>query len=177
MKNFLKTLSLAAIFIALAGCGREEVQTGRTSGFEDFIPQYNRYIKSWLEENRAGTLEAVRKAELGMQAAVGEEREAIEKQLINLKREQEKWEFRLGLGDYFRFGDPSEIPGDLVWEDGMEHEEIGDPRAKKGGTFRNFIPTFPPTLRPFGDNSNNGFRSSLYDDIDMKLVDLHPKSM
>lgn len=177
MMNFLKTLSLAAMFVALGGCGREEVKSVRTSGYKDFIPQYNRYIRSWLEQMDAQTLEGVRKAEVDMQTAEGEEREVIEKQLINLKREQVKWEFRLGLGDYFRFGKPSEIPENLVWDAGMGHEEIGDPRAKKGGTFRSFISTFPPTLRPFGDNSNNSFRSTLYDDIDMPLVGLHPKSM
>jgi microcin C transport system substrate-binding protein len=59
----------------------------------------------------------------------------------------------------------------------MNHEEIGDPRAKKGGTFRAYISTFPPTLRAFGDNSNNSFRGVLYDDIDMPLVGLHPKLM
>lgn len=177
MKFPLRIISLAAAAIALTGCGRDEVKAVRTSGFEDFIPQYNRYIRTWLQEQLEETLKDVRKAEQDMLTAEGEARETIEKKLINLIREQEKWEFRLGRGDYFRFGDPSEIPADLVWEDGMEQEEIGDPRAKKGGTFRVFIQTFPPTLRPFGDNSNNGFRGTLYDDIDMPLVGLHPKSM
>ncbi|QTN31868.1 ABC transporter substrate-binding protein [Akkermansiaceae bacterium] len=177
MKSPLKILPIAVAAIALAGCGSDEVKAVRTSGFEDFIPQYNRYIKAWLLEQQERTSESIRDAERGMLTAEGEARESIERKLINLKREEEKWEFRLGLGDYFRFGDPSEIPQDLTWEDGMEHEEIGDPRAKKGGTMRMFIPTFPPTLRPFGDNSNNGFRGTLYDEIDMPLVGLHPKTM
>ena len=177
MKLHLKTLSLAAMTLALAACGREEVKSVRASGFEDFIAQYNRYIKSWLEGAQSKTVEAIAKAEQGLPATEGPAREAIEKQLATLKREREKWEFRLGRGDYFRFADPSEIPADLVWENGMDQEEIGDPRAKKGGTFRTFIPSFPPTLRPFGDNSNNGFRGTLYDEVDMPLVGLHPKSM
>jgi len=177
MSDPLKKLFLAAALVALTGCSRDSVKSARASGFDDFIPQYNRYIKAWLEEKRSETTTAVGEAEHEMQSVEEGKREAIEKRLVNLKREQEKWAFRLGLGDYFRFGNPSEIPGDLVWDNGMEQEEIGDPRAKKGGTFRTFVLTFPPTLRPFGDNSNNSFRSSLYDEVDMPLVGLHPKSM
>lgn len=177
MRKFWKTLGWAAIVIALSGCRREEEISLRTSGFEDFIPRYNAHIAEWLEERQAETKEEIREAERELLDAEGEERDALEKNLITLKREEEKWAFRLGLGDYFRFGDPSEVPADLVWDDGMRHEEIGDPRAKKGGTFNTDIRTFPPTLRPFGDNSNNSFRSTLYDDIDMPLVGLHPKSM
>jgi microcin C transport system substrate-binding protein len=168
-------LALAAFLFS--GCGREEAQSTRTSGFEDFVEQYNRHIRNWLTEQRAETVKQLEEAEAKVLESEGEEREAAERNLIALKREEEKWDFRLGLEDYFRFGKPEDIPADLVWEDGMECEEIGDPRAKKGGTLRQFMKSFPPTIRPFGDNSNNGFRSSLYDDIDMCLVDLHPKSM
>lgn len=171
-------LFLLALLAALTGCQEDDREGVRTSGFEDFLPQYNRYIKNWLEEQQKATADQVRETEQELLAAAeGEEHEAIARRLTNLKREEEKWNFRLERGDYFRFGKPGEIPADLTWEDGMEHEEIGDPRAKKGGTFRTFIQTFPPTLRPFGDNSNNSFRSSIYDDIDMPLVSLHPKSM
>ena len=170
-------LAFAAIAIALTGCRRDEVEGIRSSGFDDFIPQYNRYINDWLGEQLEANNADVREVEKEMLSLEGEEREAVEKRLLNLKREEEKLKFRLGLGDYFRFGKPEEVPGNLVWEDGMEHEEIGDPRAKKGGTFRVDMRSFPPTLRPFGDNSNNSFRSALYDDIDMPLVGLHPKSM
>lgn len=170
-------LLFSVLLVALTGCRRDEAEGIRTSGFEDFVPQYNRYIGDWLLEQQTATVKQVRQAEAEMLTVEGEKREAAERRLINLKREEEKWEFRLGLGDYFRYGKPEEIPTDLIWDDGMNHEEIGDPRALKGGTFRKDLRTFPPTLRPFGDNSNNGFRSTIYDDIDMKLVDLHPKSM
>lgn len=177
MRNALHITFLVAAAVTLCGCSREETRSARTSGFEDFMTQYNRHIRNWLTESQVATEKAVREAEAKVLAAEGEPREAAERNLIALKREQEKWNFRLGLGDYFRTGKPEDIPSDLVWEDGMQREEIGDPRAKKGGTFRNYIATFPPTIRPFGDNSNNGFRSSLYDEIDVPLVGLHPKSM
>jgi microcin C transport system substrate-binding protein len=177
MRNFLKILTCGMVLTALAGCGRDEEIDTRTSNFEGFIPRYNTYITSWLKEQQEGTLKAVRETEKKLQETEGKKREELERTLITLKREEEKWEFRLGLGDYFRFGSPDEIPDDLVWEDGMEHEEIGDLRAKKGGTFNIDIRSFPPTIRPFGDNSNNGFRGTLYDEIEMPLVGLHPKSM
>ena len=149
----------------------------RTSGFKEFVPRYNAYIRDWLTEEREATVKAVREAEQALIGAEGEERDDLEKNLINLKRAEEKWDFRLNRGDYFRFGKPEEIPADLVWENGLDQEEIGDARAKKGGVFRTHIPSFPATLRPFGDNSNNGFRGTIYDYIEMPLVSLHPKSM
>lgn len=176
MRNALVILLLAALAIVLSGCDREEVKAARTSGFDDFTTQYNRFIRNWLGEQKATTVKALRETEEKILAAEGEERETAERTVASLKRELEKWEFRLGLGDYFRFGKPEDIPVDLVWEDGMGHEEIGDPRAKKGGTFRQFLMSFPPTIRPFGDNSNNGFRGYLYDEIDVPLVVLHSKT-
>lgn len=137
-------LAFAAILIALTGCRRDEVEVVRSSGIDDFIPQYNRFIKNWLEEQLVENVKAVRKAEQEMLSLEGEEREVVEKRLLNLKREEDKLKFRLDFGDFFRFGKPEEVPADLVWEDGMDQEEIGDPRAKKGGSFRVDIRTFPP---------------------------------
>ncbi len=177
MPRFLSILALTVMALILAGCDREDEVAQRTSGFEDFIPRYNSYIRNWLTEQKTATVKAVRETEKALPGTEGKERDGLEQHLIALKRDEEKWDFRLGLDGFFRFGTPEEIPVDLVWENGMDNEEIGDPRSKKGGTFRSFILSFPPTLRPFGDNSNNSFRGVLYDEIDMPLVGLHPKSM
>ncbi|MBC7980388.1 MAG: hypothetical protein H7Y36_07485, partial [Armatimonadetes bacterium] len=177
MRNFLSMLAGVLVLVLLSGCRRDEEVSLRSSGFDAFIPQYNRYISKWLGQQREQTLKNLREVEAQMMKTVGEDRDALERRLITLKREEEKWDFRLGLGDFFRFGQADEVPADLVWENGMDQEEIGDPRAKKGGTFRTFMQGFPPTLRPFGDNSNNSFRGSIYDTIEMPLVALHPKSM
>ena len=56
----------------------------------------------------------------------------------------------------------------------MDAPEIGDPAAKKGGVFRYYWPSFPPTVRQFGSNSNNGMRGDLYDLLEVWLVHLHP---
>ncbi len=178
MKTLLeKCLCLGWIIALVCGCSEETKVAKRTSGFDEFVPRYNDYIKNWLIEQRETTLKEFAKTEQEIAKTEGVAQEVLNRKLAHLKREQEKWDYRLERGDYFRFGTPDEIPGDLVWEDGMEHEEIGDPRSKKGGTFNTNIQTFPPTIRPFGDNSNNGFRGSLYDEIEMPLVGLHPKSM
>lgn len=178
MKYLLeKCLCLVWIVALLCGCREEASVAKRTSVFDDFVPRYNDYIKSWLIEQREATLKAYAATEQEIAKAEGAAKETLKRKLAQLEREREKWDYRIERGDYFRFGTPDEIPSDLVWEDGMGNEEIGDPRSKKGGTFHINILTFPPTIRPFGDNSNNGFRGSLYDEIDMPLVGFHPKSM
>jgi microcin C transport system substrate-binding protein len=174
----MATASLGALaLLAMAGCRRETAETARTLEFDAFMPVYNRHIRSWLETQQKATEKEVARIEAALATAQDGDREALEVQLKTLRHDQEKWRFRLSLGDYLKIGQASEIPTDLVWENGMDQPEIGDPAAKKGGVFRKFIDSFPPTIRPFGDNSNNAFRGELYDYIDMSLVTLHPETM
>lgn len=177
MNRIFRILGLAVMTIAFLGCGQEEEQAERSSGFDEFLVQYNRYIKDWLTEQKAMSAAELAKAETAIATADAENKLLLEKRITALKREEEKLSFRESLGNYFRYAKVAEIPNDLIWEEGLNEEEIGDERAKKGGTFRSFIMSFPPTIRSFGDNSNNGFRGTLYDGIDMPLVGLHPKSM
>jgi len=178
MKKLLdKCLWIGCAVVLMCGCGEKTKVVKRTSGFDEFIPRYNLYITNWLNKQREEALKAIANTEHAIAESEGKAQEALKRKLAHLEREREKWDYRLRRGDYFRFGTPDEIPANLIWEDGMQHEEIGDPRSKKGGTFHINILTFPPTIRPFGDNSNNGCRGSLYDEIDMPLVGLHPKSM
>ena len=44
---------------------------------------------------------------------------------------------------------------------------------KKGGVFRYYVASFPPTLRPFGPAANSGMRGELYDDVQLGLVGLN----
>lgn len=83
---------------------------------------------------------------------------------------------RLGKPEFFTFAAPADLPEGLVWENGMDEPEIGDPGAQKGGTFTGSILSFPPTVRTLGENSNNSFRGYHYDDIEMGLVGLHPET-
>ncbi len=180
MSLFMKRLAMVVLgVLALGGasCRRDSGQAGRSLGFEEFLPVYNRHIRGWLEEQKAATQKELARVEAQASAADPAEKEKLKLQVETLRHDMEKWEFRLGLGDFLKISDPSQVPADLVWENGMDQPEIGDPAAKKGGVFRRFIPTFPPTIRPFGDNSNNSFRGDIYDNIMMPLVTLHPETM
>lgn len=173
----LATLLSGVIALAGTGCRRDSEEVNRKLGFEEFMPVYNRHIIGWVKQQKAATEEEVKKVEAELATAEGETKESKLVHLEALRHDQEKWSFREELGDYLKIGKPSDVPEDLVWENGMDQPEIGDPAAKKGGVFRRYIPTFPPTIRPFGDNSNNSFRSDIYDLIDIPLVNLHPETM
>lgn len=76
--------------------------------------------------------------------------------------------------EFFRFSEPSELPQDLEWQDGMDQEPFASPDAVRGGTMRSFILNFPPTIRYVGPDSNHSFRSTLLDDNSIGLVSRHP---
>ena len=170
-------LSLAAIAAAcgLCSCGEGEASQRIDADFDSFVPVYNGYIKNWLIEEAAKFEKQI--AELDEKIAA-EADEALKKKLVDRKAEVttqlERTRGRQELGDYFQFKKPEDIPADLDWQDGSEQQEIGDPKSTKGGTFRYFITSFPPTIRPFGPNANNSFRGELYDNIEVALVELHP---
>jgi microcin C transport system substrate-binding protein len=172
-------LTIGLCLLAATGCRKETASVKRGLGFDEFIPIYNRHITQFLNEQQDATAKELAKTEADLAAAEGDARATLEIRAASLKRELDKWAFRLSVGDYFKFRDLSEVPTDLVWEDGMNEPEIGDPSAKKGGVLRRHFPqlSFPPTIRPFGPNSNNGFRSDLYDNIELPLVTLHPATM
>ena len=75
--------------------------------------------------------------------------------------------------EFFKKADPSTIPADLKWENGMDEPELGSPQAKKGGTLRWFSVEFPSCIRHVGPNGNSSFRSYHYDDIKLFSVMLH----
>lgn len=176
-RYLLSSLWLLCAGLLLIGCQREEKTVHRTSGLDEFIPRYNKYINEWLITQQATSQkEAARLATL-IETTTDDEKIKLKGLAESAARDLEKWQNRLALGDYLKIGSPAEIPADLAWKDGLEQPDIGDPRATKGGAMRLYIQDFPPTLRPFGDNSNNSFRSEIYDDIDMGLVSYHRKTM
>lgn len=165
------------VLLAVGACRREVAASGRTLELDAWIPTYNRYIHEWLLKQQAASKQEAAALQDKLSAAGGETKAGLEAQAAAVGRDLEKWHYRLGLGDYLKRGSPGDIPADLVWQNGLEQPDIGDPRAKKGGTLRRFILTFPSTISPFGDNSNNEFRSEMYDYIDIPLVSVHPATM
>ena len=65
------------------------------------------------------------------------------------------------------------LPKDLIWRDGQAQKPFASLKAKKGGTYHDFLLGFPKTLRQVGPESNSEFRSYL-DAQDMNLVAKHP---
>jgi microcin C transport system substrate-binding protein len=173
----LISLAVGACALLVTGCRQKDQEVGRTLGFDAFVPIYNRYIEKWLQDQQAVTGKEIARITTELATAEGDARIIRESHLQALKLDQEKWRFRLGLGDYLKVGKPSDVPANLVWANGMDQPEIGDPASKKGGVFRRYIPSFPPTIRPIGENANNSFRGDIYDYIDMPLVGLHPETM
>ena len=76
--------------------------------------------------------------------------------------------------EFFQWKTPADIPADLKWENGADVPEFGDPEAKKGGTFHEYHPTFPPTFRFVGPDGNNTFRGEHRDNVEVGLLTRHP---
>ena len=75
--------------------------------------------------------------------------------------------------DLYRFKTIADLPPNLKWETGLDYSEMGDPEAKKGGTFNYDMPNFPPTLRFMGPDGGNTFRGEHWDNIEMSLLSKH----
>lgn len=169
--------SLCLLVFLLNGCRQETQEVERKLEFDAFIPIYNGYIENWLKEQQAVTEKELVTVNAQLSTAQGDVLTALETKEKALRLDQEKWNFRLGLGPYLKYGTPSDIPSDLVWENGLDQPEIGDPAATKGGVLRNYMAEFPPTIRPIGTNSNNGFRSEIYDNNELLLITYHRETM
>ena len=69
----------------------------------------------------------------------------------------------------------AKLANDLIWQTNTNSAEWSSKDAVTGGIIRYSIPSFPPTLRTIGPDSNNAFRSYLLDN-QISLVDIHPNS-
>lgn len=76
--------------------------------------------------------------------------------------------------EFFKWKTLADLPADLKWESGAGVPEFGDPAAKKGGTFHDYHPTYPPTFRFIGPDGGNTFRGEHRDNIEISLVTRHP---
>ncbi len=119
-------------------------------------------------------LEGLQSQEKDIPAQIAKEADTAKK--AELESQLAMTRGRLQQPEYFTFAKPEDVPDDLKWEDGMSEPEIGDANAKKGGTMRQYILSFPPTLRILGENSNSSFRGYQYDDVEMALINLHPET-
>lgn len=66
---------------------------------------------------------------------------------------------------------------DLVWVTNNEDPAFASPDAVRGGTFEDWMISFPLTLRMIGPDSNGSFASVMRPNNMMPLVDLHPNTL
>ena len=161
----------AAALFSLGSCDRgvEFPPYDNTKEVQAFFKRHNEQTKEGLEKQKAeieGKL-----AEPGDLA--GKERAELEKALADVGEHLEKFP------EFFTFATEADVPGGLDWQTGMDSPDIGSPKAKKGGTWNTYFPSmsFPPTIRVFGKEANNGFRGEHWDYIEFGLVNLHPNTM
>lgn len=73
---------------------------------------------------------------------------------------------------------PSEapvLPEQLKWQSNDSDPIFASPKAKRGGRFREFILSFPLTLRLVGPDSNGSFAGYMRAN-DLSLIDVHPNT-
>ena len=63
------------------------------------------------------------------------------------------------------------------WQTNMDFELIGDPRALKGGVYRDFVIDFPGTLRLAGPEANTYFNGSVTSLAYESLLGVHPTTL
>ena len=164
--NHLFKLKVGLFLMLLLACNSNE-EAQNIASFESFDKQYVPYnlsIKLELEER----IKQVKKS-MKTTRQSSPKHEYQQRVLETLKHRREG-------GDYFAFKKMKDIELDLKWENGLSEPDIGDPRAKKGGVISTYINSFPSTLRPFGPNSNHSLRGKVYDEIQLGLVSVHPKT-
>ncbi|MFO7725029.1 MAG: hypothetical protein R6V45_05715, partial [Oceanipulchritudo sp.] len=108
----------------------------------------------------------------------------VEEYYATFKRVPPELQARLTLGEisqeefnlemesvpfFFQTKTLADLPGDLVWENGMDLPEFGSPEATKGGTRYGALQDFPRTLRRVGPDANGSFRPYLLDDVALRL--------
>jgi len=63
------------------------------------------------------------------------------------------------------------------WETSTDYDLIGDPRAIKGGVFRESQPGFPGTLRIYGPEANTIFNYMIQSQVYETLLFVHPTTL
>jgi microcin C transport system substrate-binding protein len=69
-----------------------------------------------------------------------------------------------------------QLPANLQWQTNDTDPIFADPQARRGGRYRTFMSSFPPTLRMVGPDANSGFVQYLRDN-NLALVNKHPDTL
>ncbi|MEX0322045.1 MAG: extracellular solute-binding protein [Puniceicoccaceae bacterium] len=152
-KNLLNIFLVAVVGVFITGCGGSKDETA------EFPPQD---VTAEVQEYYA----TYKRVPLELKAKLGSG--AISQEEFNSVMEKEPL--------FFSFKTLEDLPGDLLWENGMELEDIGSRNAIKGGTQYAALQDFPRTLRRVGPDANGSFRPYLLDDVAMRLARRHPNN-
>ena len=68
-----------------------------------------------------------------------------------------------------------ELPSDLQWQSNWQDPVFASDEAKRGGTLRSYMLSFPQTLRSVGPDANSGIRFYIMDGAP-KLAQRHPNT-
>lgn len=157
----IKSILILLFTLTVLSCDSQKIAfEGNETGFESFIESYNAFIEKWLLEEEERLSDLLKKAE--------------KSEVKQLKRELKKTQFRISLGDFLERKTEGDLPSKLKWKDGAKEKEFGDPAALKGGVLRSYLAFFPNTLRPVGPNANHPYRDTLYSNVQIGLVGIHP---
>lgn len=101
---------------------------------------------------------------------------ASAEELAAIFRHPEAEAYYASQTNFFKYARLTDLPADLVWENGMDNDAFASPEAQRGGVFHTFLPSYPITLRVLGPDSNSSFRRFLNDDMAVSLVMYHPNT-
>ncbi len=162
-------LLASALVCLLASCGGEEQfpEHDAEEAMNEFFREYNeRTVVRLVERGIEGLEERLQ----GMDED-HPRRSEVEEELGLMRLRAENAEM-------FTFASIEDLPDDLNWETNLDDPEIGSASAVKGGVFNHYFMglSWPPTLRIWGSDSNNSFRSEHFDNVDILPVHLHPET-
>lgn len=67
------------------------------------------------------------------------------------------------------------LPDGIKWQTNPNAPVFASPQAKKGGTYRSYMMSFPLTFRHVGPDSNGSFASVIFS-LNLSLVGIHPNT-
>lgn len=145
--------------------------------FEGFVERWNKEMESWLAREVLLAEKEIGRIDSELRETKGEQASFLTRKKVFLNERLRVFRQILKDGPSILELGEKDLPDGLVWEDGKDEPDIGDARAVKGGGVNLWNPTgFPFTLRRFGPSSRNYFNYSLYDNVDMRLVYIHPQT-
>ena len=157
-KNDLKSHLLLNLLLLAHGCNKKELKRPEGAGSpsnqnqspismdEEEVRKLAEYLpKNSRLNGRQGT---------SLATTTNENKDTLASPVPRLNSAPEVLDFYTPNFEHFTITNPSNLPENLKWESGADLEEFASPNAKRGGTFMEYMPDFPRTLRLLGPDGN-----------------------